>query len=124
MSATDWLKRGTSAVNLWLSSLPSVLIVLFTVEAVWLRWSLGRWPTLYRDNPVDDFGKWLDLLTGLGFMALFVSVPLWALSLAGAWSTGGRRRALLRTGTYLGAIALLILAFVVNPFGFPSWWID
>lgn len=117
-------KRIFSTLNLCLSVAPVCLIGLFTVEALWLRFTLGHWPVVYRDLATGTVATVLEWLTTAGLLVVFFGFPVWALSLVAAWGDGGLRRVLLRTGTYLGGIGILLLVNVMNPFGFPEWWLD
>jgi hypothetical protein len=124
MRAAAPLRRTASAVNLCLTLVPAVSIGLFTVQALWMRSSLGRWPVVYRDIAAGGVAVALDWLTSAGLMAVLFGAPLWALSLAAAWRTLGRDRAAVRVGIHVGALVVLLVVKIVNPYGFPEWWLD
>jgi hypothetical protein len=116
--------RAGAIVNRVLSWAAVVLVALFVAEAASLRFALGHWPVLYRDQPPGRLGGALDAGTSLLFTALFVATPVWCASLWPVWLQGRTRGVVRSLVLFLGSIALLVAAVILNPGGFPEWWLD
>ena len=116
--------RTAAIFNLCVSLLPSVLILVFVAQAAWVRGTLGHWPVVYRDDATVVVAGWLDRVTSWGVLAVLYSVPVWLISLAAPWKSGGRLWLIRHSSLFLGAIAILLVVDVLNPFGFPEWWLD
>ena len=116
--------RTAAVFNLCLSLLPVLLIVCFVAQAAWVRGTLGHWPVVYRDDATGVVAAWLHGQTSWGLLVVLYTVPVWFISLAAPWKRGGRRWLIRHSAFFLGAIAVLIVVNIINPFGFPEWWLD
>src|SRR6185369_8588066 len=116
--------RAGAIVNRGLSRAAVVLVILFVAEAASVRFALGHWPVLYRDQPPGRLGGALDAGTSVLVTALFVATPLWCASLLPVWLHEGRRGLVRNLVLFLGSAALLVVAVILNPGGFPEWWLD
>lgn len=124
MRLNPTILRTAAVLNLCVSILPGVLIVLFVAEAAWVRGTLGHWPVVYRDDATGVVAAWLHSLASWGVLTVVYSVPLWIISIAAPWKSGGRQWLIRHSALFLGAIAVLIVVNLINPFGFPEWWLD
>ena len=89
-----------------------------------MRVSLGHWPVVYRDVATGPIGVALEALTSWVLMGLIFGSPVLFLLLLASWALHGPRRVALQATVLVGCLALLVAAVVVNPFGFPEWWLD
>lgn len=99
-------------------------IGLFLLQAFWMRLSLGRWPVVYRDVATGPVGISLEALTGWAFTGLFFGYPVLILLLFASWEFRGPKRAAFQALVLVVTVAILVTAYIVNPVGFPEWWID
>lgn len=118
------LLRAGEIVNRILSWSAPLLIVLFLVEALWLRGSLGHWPVVYRDQANGAVAAALEASTGCLAVGLFLAAPIWAVSLVCVAFLRGRGTAMRRLVLFAGSAALIVAGVVLNPVGFPEWWLD
>jgi hypothetical protein len=113
-----------NALNLTATWLPAILFCSLLLEAVWLRWTLSRWPTVYVDEAHGLVGAFLDLAASWALIGVGLGLPVWLVTLipvglGRGWSMVARRSAIV-------GMALLSLAVLgaVDPFRFVTWWLD
>lgn len=100
------------------------LIGLFLLQALWMRFTLGHWPVVYRDVAEGPVAVALEALTSWSVVGLIVGSPVLFLLLLASWALYGPRRAVIQATVLVACAALLVAAVVVNPVGFPEWWLD
>jgi hypothetical protein len=98
--------------------------MLLAAEAASLRLVLGHWPVVYRDQPTGLLTGALDMATSFLVTLLFLGSPVWLASLWPVWLQGRERGVIRSVVPLLASAAILLAAVMVNPWGFPEWWLD
>jgi hypothetical protein len=110
-----------------LSAAPAVLLVVQMGEALLLRWHLGHWPVVYRDDPQSLLLKGYEY--GVVFPCLYAAlfgIPLWCLFTLFVALPAPRMRARVVPQLVLlvAAVGSLALFYRFDPTGYIDWFLD
>jgi hypothetical protein len=104
---------------------PVLLLCVFIALAVHVRGGLGHWPT----PMIEDYGTLAyriheQVLTWVGFSAVFAAIPLWLLMLCIPPFRISARTHLVQAGVYAVGWIFVMLYAAVDPGRFLEWFLD
>ena len=108
----------------WIPAVPMAALTAFVTLAIHVRLYVGRWPGYGEFNAAGKGA--IDFYDGATFLLLalwFFSAPV-LLPTALVLAYRKRRGYYPQLATYLGASTLIVLLFLLDPFGFRTWFCD
>jgi hypothetical protein len=118
------MKSLTNRCSLVLTALPLVSAFAFLVFFVHVRFTLGRWPVVYRDSPQGWLVHAEQLVATLTYIAALVALLLWPIATGLAARFLGRSMFFRRLLVFLAGWALLYSLFTFDPTGSVEWFLD
>jgi len=121
------LRIGTRQIILnlgwFLAAAPCILFMIMVAQALHLRFVLGRWPIVYKDEPNTPllFFHEYFLLAPMFYIAL-LSIP--GFLVAGTIAQAGRRTFLGQMVLMLLGIIALVIFFKYDRTGYIEWFMD
>jgi len=97
---------------------PWISIGALTLQAVSLRLSLNRWPMPHQDSLASRILSALDLLSYLSLLAVILAIPIFATTLL---LCDGKS---VRITRFCAGCTCLAGLYLLDPYGFISWWCD
>jgi hypothetical protein len=107
-----------------LTALPLASALAFLVFFAHVRFTLGRWPVVYRDHPRGWLIDAEEVLATLTYVAALAALVLWPLASGLAARSLGRSIFLGRLLVFLAGWVLLYALFAFDPTGSIEWFLD
>lgn len=121
-----WRSR-TARLGWVFASGPAALLAVVLLHALHVRFHLGRWPVVYRDNPETLLLRLHEecFLVPALYASLF-GVPFWLPTGVILAAAGVLRWRVFRdqVGLILAGIAGVILLVTLDPTGYVEWFLD
>jgi hypothetical protein len=130
MARSDSAKRkpGMQSVanrtSMLLTALPLASALAFLIFFAHVRFTLGRWPVVYRDNPHGWLVSVEEVLATLTYLAAVAALVLWPVASGLAALLLGRWIFFRRLFLFLAGWALVCSLFVFDPTGSIEWFLD
>jgi hypothetical protein len=118
------MKSIANRCSVLLTALPLVAALAFLVFFVHIRFTLGRWPVVYRDDPQGWLIHAEGFLATQAYLAALVSIVLWPVASGLAALFLGRSIFFRRLFVFLAGWALLYSLFAFDPTGSVEWFLD